>query len=310
MHKLGFSFLLVVLAASACGGTTGDVISSNDGGGSTPLFPPGPVDCINGPNYTGCACQSGAVKPCYTGPAATLGVGGCKPGTQTCEAQSGDNAGPDYGPCQGEVVPTEANPCTSAPSSDGGAGDDGGTPCNANTECPVNEGPEGPIGARGVCAYPVDGGCSAMGRCVLPSGSAGCAASTNPPLVCTCAGVTTGLPGLGCGIGTPGYVTTPIVSPTSGVCNSDGGAPAPCMTASDCPPAQPSDVCGFAIAQACQATGICLPHPPVSNCVTSPLTACGCDGVTVSWWDQCAATEPPGYAPVPIAGTGSCGDGG
>ncbi|MDI1450195.1 SBBP repeat-containing protein [Polyangium sp. 6x1] len=52
----------------------------------------------------GCVCQPGSTTACYTGPGGTLGVGICKAGTQTCNAQ-----GSAYGPCVGEVLPQAEN---------------------------------------------------------------------------------------------------------------------------------------------------------------------------------------------------------
>jgi len=53
-------------------------------------------------------CTPDTTKPCYDGPAGTEGVGLCKEGTATCEAD-----GSAYGPCTGQVVPAAescANP--------------------------------------------------------------------------------------------------------------------------------------------------------------------------------------------------------
>ncbi|MDI1427988.1 hypothetical protein [Polyangium sorediatum] len=52
----------------------------------------------------GCVCNPGSTTVCYTGPGGTLGVGICKAGTQTCNAQ-----GSAYGPCMGEVLPQAEN---------------------------------------------------------------------------------------------------------------------------------------------------------------------------------------------------------
>lgn len=49
----------------------------------------------------GCHCTPGETKDCYGGPTATLGVGVCKGGSQTCNA-----AGTAWGPCEGQVIPT------------------------------------------------------------------------------------------------------------------------------------------------------------------------------------------------------------
>ena len=114
---------LLIVVGSACDNTSGAVISSVDGGAGTPLYPPGQVDCSQGPNYTGCPCQVGAMTPCYTGPASTRGVGGCKDGAQTCGV-AGENSTPSYGACVGETVPTTANSC-GVGSPDGGTTADG-----------------------------------------------------------------------------------------------------------------------------------------------------------------------------------------
>jgi hypothetical protein len=54
----------------------------------------------NGEIDEGCACVNGATQPCYTGAAATLGVGACHAGTQTCMHGQ-------WGACVGEVTPSE-----------------------------------------------------------------------------------------------------------------------------------------------------------------------------------------------------------
>lgn len=59
-------------------------------------------DCdgaINEPDAA-CACTSGTTRSCYGGPAATIGVGVCVAGEQTC-LDTGDG----FGPCIGDVVP-------------------------------------------------------------------------------------------------------------------------------------------------------------------------------------------------------------
>jgi hypothetical protein len=49
----------------------------------------------------GCVCLPGSTAACYDGPAGTQGVGVCKGGTKTCNAQ-----GTAYGACAGEVLPS------------------------------------------------------------------------------------------------------------------------------------------------------------------------------------------------------------
>ena len=50
----------------------------------------------------GCVCIAGDTRSCYSGPAGTSGVAGCKPGTQMCIV-TGGVAG--WGTCLGEVLP-------------------------------------------------------------------------------------------------------------------------------------------------------------------------------------------------------------
>lgn len=57
-------------------------------------------DC-DGTTDEDCGCTVGTTMSCYSGPAATMGVGACRPGTRSCVAGSP----PMYGACTGEVVP-------------------------------------------------------------------------------------------------------------------------------------------------------------------------------------------------------------
>ena len=61
-------------------------------------------DCNGVPDDppTGCACDPNSTQSCYTGPAATEGVGSCAAGTQSCVLSSGTYT---WGPCQGDVTP-------------------------------------------------------------------------------------------------------------------------------------------------------------------------------------------------------------
>jgi hypothetical protein len=54
-------------------------------------------DC-DGTVDNGCGCDDGAVRPCYSGPAETAGVGACHTGAQTCWAGV-------WSDCGGQVVP-------------------------------------------------------------------------------------------------------------------------------------------------------------------------------------------------------------
>ena len=99
------------------------------GGSDQPLgnMPPGDdtidagggIDCTNGPNFTDCPCTAGETKACYTGPAATRGVGACKDGVQTCAEHQELHY--SFGACAGETLPTATETCvTSDPCPPGG----------------------------------------------------------------------------------------------------------------------------------------------------------------------------------------------
>ncbi len=69
-------------------------------------------------------CQSGAIQPCYTGPAGTSGVGVCKPGTQSCDASG------KWGACTGQVTPGSSESFLNGNCSDGKDND-----CNGLKDC-------------------------------------------------------------------------------------------------------------------------------------------------------------------------------
>jgi len=64
---------------------------------------PADDDCNGTPNQAsaGCVCAPGTTAACYSGPTGTQGVGLCKGGMHTCNAD-----GLGYGACVGEVLPT------------------------------------------------------------------------------------------------------------------------------------------------------------------------------------------------------------
>lgn len=72
-----------------------------------------------------------------------------------------------------------------------------------------------------------------------------------------------------------------------------------CVAARDCPAAF---VCAYPIADACSASGRCLPYTPVAGCANN--LACACLGTNTT---LCA---PDGYALVPVAFVGACDGGG
>ena len=72
----------------------------------------------NGLVDDGCSCQNGAQRNCYTGPAATQGVGPCHGGQQVC------TNGVWPGACSGQVTP-QAESCNSADDDCDGQADEG-----------------------------------------------------------------------------------------------------------------------------------------------------------------------------------------
>ena len=96
----------------------------------------------------GCACTVGAMQSCTLGPAAGRGVGVCRDGTQTCEANV---EFPAWGACVGSVVPT-AEDCGNGLDDDcDGEVDDG---CGAGADCTVTE-----PGQETSCDDGLDGDC-------------------------------------------------------------------------------------------------------------------------------------------------------
>ncbi|EYF03934.1 fibrinogen-like YCDxxxxGGGW domain-containing protein [Chondromyces apiculatus] len=84
-----------------CGGTCVDLASNSLHCGGCDLACASTEACIDG----ACAppiCIPGEAAICYTGPEETRNVGLCKEGAQACTSD-----GNGYGPCTGEVVPTD-----------------------------------------------------------------------------------------------------------------------------------------------------------------------------------------------------------
>jgi protein-arginine deiminase len=103
--------------ASGSGGAGGTAGARPDGG---PVNDASVVD-VAPPPCSGdrCICMPGERRECYSGPAATKGVGLCVAGTQTCDA-----TGTAWGTCAGEVVP-RAEDCASAQDED----------CDGRSDC-------------------------------------------------------------------------------------------------------------------------------------------------------------------------------
>jgi hypothetical protein len=91
--------------------------SLNEAGG------PGPKCGLSSADQTGCPCDEGQVRACYTGPSVTRTVGACHDGTQTCVKRGEFGM---FGPCTNESLPsTEHAHCTDGIDND----------CNKQTDC-------------------------------------------------------------------------------------------------------------------------------------------------------------------------------
>ncbi|WP_437873405.1 fibrinogen-like YCDxxxxGGGW domain-containing protein [Sorangium sp. So ce363] len=109
--------------------------------------------CSSSPRKFEPICVPGTQELCYSGPPSTAAVGACKTGIKTC-----DDDGMDYGPCEGQVQPTDEL-CD--------------TPADENCDGKVNE----------ACVYP---GCASV-PAGSPSGvylsDPGAAGAIQPPAV-------------------------------------------------------------------------------------------------------------------------------
>ncbi len=91
----------------------------------------------------GCVCTPNAMTPCYTGPVGTLGLGICKGGLATCNAQ-----GTVLGACIGQITPAPETCNTSGDDDcDGATNEEGaGCVCQPGTSAPCYSGPAGTTG--------------------------------------------------------------------------------------------------------------------------------------------------------------------
>ena len=171
---------------------------------------PQPVAC-GGMDYLcdgivdeGCACDVGAMRLCYTGPAGTDMHGVCRDGTQTCELTA---SGAAWGACVGEIIPGARDLCDGVDRDCDGT-INGGCVCaiGANRLCYT-----GAAGTQGVgichqgtqpCVHGPDGVSTDWGACVnqvVPAAAEICANHLDdncngqvdegcPPPVTTCPG--------------------------------------------------------------------------------------------------------------------------
>jgi hypothetical protein len=102
-------------------------------------------DNCNGVIDEGCSCSPGATQTCYTGPAATRGIGICADGAQTCVAGT---SGSSWGACGGDTTPgTET--CNGRDDNCNGATDEGCS-CTPRSTRSCYSGPTGTAG-MGIC---------------------------------------------------------------------------------------------------------------------------------------------------------------
>ncbi|MFO0601757.1 MAG: hypothetical protein U0324_01225 [Polyangiales bacterium] len=102
------------------------------------------------------ACEPGATRPCYTGPAASSGVGRCRGGVQTCGA---DGAWPTA--CEGEVTPRVEGCANGLDDDCDGAADQGCPP----TTCAIARDLGSATGPRVAAGTTVGGTSRSMGSC-------------------------------------------------------------------------------------------------------------------------------------------------
>jgi streptogramin lyase len=130
-------------------------------------------DCDSAVDEPDCACRRGRAYVCYTGPAATRGVGACRVGVAHCVSDG------MLGDCRGEVVPAEET-CNGVDDDCDGAVDEGLR--NACGECAPER--------DEVCGNDVDDDCDGLTdedcncdyRCACaPGTSCACRPPTNQP---------------------------------------------------------------------------------------------------------------------------------
>jgi hypothetical protein len=234
----------------------------------------------------------------------------------------------------------DGNGCGGNIASPPAPGPDGGTDCTpsdcADLAAPADAKlcPDGTSVARTVCAKDAVGQCEwdfpacpvvadDGGACVCGAPPPGAPTSICPDgstagPVCvmasdgTCAWqirscTTQVCPGLGCFPNCPNGVLKDSQGCDTCQCApaADAGANgSPCATDADCRGPVASR-CGFPIADACSATGVCLVYSQVGCNVASP--GCACDGSEVNI--VCNGL-PNGYAPAPLLHQGACTDSG
>ncbi len=266
------------------------------------------TDC-DGQVDEGCVCVGGSTTSCYDGPSGTGGVGACRAGIQTCDAD-----GRGYGACAGAVTPT-AEVCGNAVDDDCDGVVDDGCVCAPDAAASCYEGPAGTDGV-GVCAAGTrlcNATGTAYGACVgavTPSAEVcgdtldnDCDGAADENCVC--------LPGStsGCYSGPPSTEDIGTCRSGSRVCLADGSGYGQC--AGEVLPGV--EVCGDGLDNDCDAVAdegcVCAPAA-TSSCYTGAPGTAGV-GVCRAGSQTCNASGT-GYGAcvgsvVPSAE--ACGDG-
>ncbi len=267
------------VAGTACT-TSGGVDGSCDAGGTcVPFF-----------------CAPNSTRPCYTGPAGTQNVGICSGGTETC-----NSAGSAYGPCAGQVLPTQ-EVCDGLDNDCDGAIDDGivgiGAACSTGLMGICSAGTTRCINGAFVCVQTqqprteicngLDDDCNG----VVDNGATCAANQTCTQGMCTCPNVTCNgaccAPGQVCGgsvcaAPTTTTTTTTTTTPSPGTCTAGptcNGGYATCNNRNDCYCF--TTVTGAIVCAAggdcsnCTSDASCVPrYGQGARCVLAP--SCGCE---------------------------------
>ena len=126
----------VVGVAAACSAQPAAPATKGAGGGS-PLFGQGGAPTT--------ICAPGTTSSCYEGPGGTLGLGACRDGLRTCNAD-----GTGFGACEGQVLPAAKEDCDTPVDDDCDGQAQNGCGCAPGSAKECYEGPSGSAGL-GLC---------------------------------------------------------------------------------------------------------------------------------------------------------------
>jgi hypothetical protein len=266
-------------------------------------------------------CEPGASQSCYTAgnagrtdAGAFLGV--CMPGLQTCYASdAGEDAGPGWGPCEGEVTPDpNGNNCSGMDVACLGQIGNFTHPGPPGSPCPVPQ----QVGADGGLLPPLQGPCAiSTWQCAPGSDSPQCIQTVYPTIqLCDglddgCTGTINQVLGLGqeCNTGLPGISSLGTVQCPAAP-YPDGGATicvpyvAPAVLHENCTLAT-NDANGNGISAAHDSECCCPPAGPQNpqcNIYGSSPTSATCIGqcaYTGSAWECIAPSVPTNNFNVP-----------